>query len=576
MIALVGAALALGPAPALVEWDLDADDGGFASGGETGQWAWGAVTHGPGSGWDGPNAWSTGLTADTLNDATDWLELPLPDLGGAGRPVLRFVHYLEIGAGDVARVEIDRGNGWEVAEPIYGYPAAGGFVGSSGGWAPVAVDLVGALAVRLVLDTDLAGVGAGWTIDAVGVYDGDVVGPSMAATRWPADTDDLDGPYVVELFATDDVAVSAVSLSWAPRGRPAEVVEMLPVGAGVWRGTIPGQAADTTVSWWVDADDGLNTSTLRGPDFRVALPAPTDLTAPEGRIVATSARLTWTPPESVHEVLDYVVLRGDTTVATVTEPAADVPLLEGYDRFSVRARYAAGLGDRSAEVAVDAAVPGDVTLLPSVLGPGERVRVALRGGNLFLVDGDVEVSLGAGVVVESVDVRDVGLAWVTAYVSPEARPGDRDLVLRTPAYTLDVEGALTIDPSSSPPAIVALSPDAVRQGERGVLRVTIEGALDLSRVPLVDLGDGVVVEGVTVVTVGASSALDVAYAVTPDAALGGRNVELDDGTHLVTGGVVEVRDNRVADAGGCASVGGGSALGAAAAGLLVASRRRRR
>jgi hypothetical protein len=225
---------------------------------------------------------------------------------------------------------------------------------------------------------------------------------------------------------------------------------------------------------------------------------------------------------------------------------------------------------------VDAAVPGDVTLRPSVLGPGERVRVELRGGNLFLVDGDVEVSLGAGVVVESVDVRDVGHAWVTASVSPEARPGDRDLVLRTPAYTLDVEGALTVDPSASPPAIVALSPDAVRQGERGVLRVTVEGALDLSRVPLVDLGEGVVVEDVTVVTVGASSALDVAYAVTPDAALGGRNVELDDGTHLVTGGVVEVRDNRVADAGGCASVGGGSALGAAAAGLLVASRRRRR
>ena len=60
----------------LVSWDLESDDGGFVSGGETGQWEWGVVDSGPGAGSDGSRAWATVLSGAHRNDAVDTLTLP--------------------------------------------------------------------------------------------------------------------------------------------------------------------------------------------------------------------------------------------------------------------------------------------------------------------------------------------------------------------------------------------------------------------------------------------------------------------------------------------------------------------
>ena len=554
--------------------DLEGDDGGFASSGDAGQWEWGAVVNGPGSGFDGANAWSTGRVADYLNASTDYLEIPVPSLLGLSRPMLSFQHWYELVPGDAGWLEVDNGNGWDALEPLYGYPVATGYTGATGGWRTAVFDLSGqgaSPAVRLVFQTDLSGVAAGWTIDQVAFHDGDVAAPRLWDLTALADTDDLVGPYVVEVAAEDDTEVAAVDLVWTIDGVTSRVV-MAPAGGDRWAGAIPAQAPDTVVTYWVEGMDGLNAS--REPieasaSFRVYLPAPTALTGPVGRVVALEASLSWTPPSGRNEVLSYEVLRGDTVVAASALPEASVPLVGSGDTFAVRAVYQEGPGDPSDTVTVDAAVPIVFGLDPSEGWPGDRLRVSLGGAYLLLSEEDIGVSLGEGVTVSAVDVRDVDTAWVDLALADEAAAGERALTLQTAGLTLTLPDAFRVLDAADRPRLLTLDPDRVRQGETGEILLAHAG--ELAGDPTVDLGEGVVVGGVE----RRDGAVLVRYTVTGAAPLGDRAVTLDDGVRRLTGVSLEVADALAPSTRGCGTpTRPGLVLVGLALGALVVRRRR--
>lgn len=567
------AALAL--AGELHRWDLDADDGGFQSYGETAQWAWGPVAAGPGAGWDGANAWAVGLSGPYLNDTVDYLELPSFDLSGAASPVLTFRHWYALAAGDAGWVEVDVGGGWTAVQPIYGYPTAQGWSGESEGWTLGAIDLAGfgtSPSVRLAFRADAAGVDDGWYVDAVGIYDGDVVPPKVAALDALPDTEDLDGPYLVGAAVSDDVAVASVSLRWSVDGGVEITTAMAPAGPDRWEGVIPGQAPGSVVSYRVAASDGQNQADHPVGDplsFRVYLAAPEGLTAPEGRWVGTTVPLAWSAPDSRHPVLGYAVYRGTERVAETTASAADAPVTGGADVFTVRAVYEAGEGDPSEAVTVTAAMPTVDPLSPADGYPGDRLRVTVTGDYLLLADGEVEVSLGEGVTVERVDVREVDRAYVELAIAADAAAGPRDLTLAGPAGTLTVPGAFAVRADSDRPRLLALTPAAVPQGSGRTVTVSLVGPVQGE--PVADLGEGVVVEALRVVD---AETVELDVVVGWDAPLGQHALTLDDGVRIFGGVALEVEDVAIDPGRGCASVPGAPGL----AGLLVAAglaRRRR-
>lgn len=565
--------ISVASATPLVRYSLESSDGGFTESGETGQWAWGAVENGPGSGVGGLNAWSTGLTADYLNDATDYLIIPVPDLSGIERPMLSFSHWYEIAMGDAGWVELDIGNGWTTVEPLYGYPTASGFSGASGGWRTVVVDLTGFgpnPELRLAFASDLAGVGAGWTVDEVAFDDGDVAAPKLGALTELADTDDLAGPYTVEIAAEDDTSVVSVELHW-DAGAGEASVEMTRVADDLWRGALPAAAPDTVVTYWVEADDGLNTAREPLDDdrsFRVYLPAPTELTGPLGRVVDTDVLLTWTAPVSRNAVVSYEVVRDGVVVATSTTTSASAPLSGGFESFTVRAVYEAGPGDASEPFEVDGVLPSADALVPDEAWPEDSVRLLLTGTYLVLVDGEVSVDLGAGVEVVGVEVRDVDTAWIDIYVDPSAAAGPRMLTLQSGPVTLEVPDAFDVLDGGGRPRLDAVDPEFVRQGVETELVFTVVGGLE--GLPTVDLGEGVIVESVWV----EGDTVHVLCAVANDAALGERVPTIDDGVRVLDGVRFEVKDGVAPAADVCglpAAPSGWLGLG----GLVLLVRRRR-
>lgn len=556
---LLSLAAAAAPASLVIAWDLEADDGGFLSTGETGQWKWGEVRNGPGAGYDGARAWSTGLTTAYLNDTTDYLEIPLPDLQALARPMLRFLHWYEIGEGDVGWIELETINGWNPVAPLYGYPSAEGFTGASGGWTPAIVDLAGPITgARLAFSADISGVASGWTVDAVGIFDGDIAAPYLSDLAQLADTEELDGPYPVSVIASDDTEVTGVTLRWSARGGPVTAVAMTLGDADRWWGTIPGQAPDTEIFYGVQATDGSNTAELPTTSFRVYLPAPTDVVAPTGRVVGTSVVLAWASPESIHPVVGYEVYRGHAPLMSVVEPVAEVPLLGAFDEFSVRARYdvpGLALGDPSETVVVDAVVPAPDALWPAEAFAGDEVRVRLSGRYLLLAQDAVSVSFGPGVEVVEVEVADVNTATVHLRIEGDAAVGARTVALDTRQYSLEIPGGFAVQPASERPRLLSVEPAWLRQGEEAELRIRWSG--DLADVPTVSLGEGVVVQGVEL----DGDALRVRVACATNAPLGDHAIRADDGVRVYAGAALEVRDNVVATERTCGAAGGGFAGG---------------
>lgn len=552
MLALVALAQAIDP---VVLYDLTDDDGGLEPGGDLLQWEWGEVGAGPGSGWNGPNAWSTSLAGAYLNDAVETLTVPLPDLAELDRPCLHLMSWYAFGDGDAGWVEVSDGESWSRLDPVYGYPGDAGWSGASVGWEDVVVDL-GALApdaqLRLVFSADDDGVvGAGWFVDEIGLFDGDVAAPHLGQLAELDDTTDVVGPYTVSVAVEDDSAVASVSLRWSTDAGDSGEAVMADWGDGTWLGAIPGAPPDTVVQYDVVASDGDNSASAPSSplSFRVYLPAPEDPEGPEDRVLAQSATLRWQPPQTEHAVVGYQVERADGLLTEVAaeDPdgdgwvAGEVPLTGEDDVFVVRARFSIGddlwLGDPSEEVEVEAAVPALASVSPSSAWAGDHVRLTLRGAYLLFTAGEVEVGLGEGIEVEAVDVQDVDVARVSVVIADDAEPGLRDLSLSTPAGAFLVEDAFTVDDGQARPRLTALSPASIRQGESGLLRVDWAG--ELGEELVVDLGEGLVVESVS----RGEEQLEVEVVCLYTAPLGSHAVSVDDGVRILDGVELEVEDN---------------------------------
>lgn len=557
----------------VTDFDFEATDGGFTPQIGELQWEWGTPTTGPGAAHTGSRVWATQLDGPYLNDAVGILTFPSYDLSPTASPSLVFWHWTEIQSGDAGWLEVSDGQGgWDRIEPSYGYPDSAGFTGSTGGWEQVYVGLDGLedlSELRLVFSSDASVQGSGWYFDDLEVWDGDIAPPQVTVLSSPSDTEDLDGPYVVEVDATDDQGLDALELVWetpSDAGR-AQMVFF----TDRWAGGVSGQDPDTTVSWWVEASDGTNTTETEVDSFRVRLPPPTDLTGPTGRVVDVEVGLAWLPPTSEHLLESYRVYRDGELVAEPTLESVIVGVEgDGQDVFTVSAVFFEGEGDPSDELAVEVSKPRILDVDADFAWQGDRVRLDLVGEYLLLVDGEVFLDLGESISIESVEVVDVDRAEVLAHVAEDAEVGLRDLSLTSWGIDVVLVDGFEVLDGAGRPSVVAVEPDALRQGDQATLTITLSEA-PASEELVIDAGPGVLVENISV----DGSVLFVDVVVDPVAPIGLRALVVDDGERLLTGVEVRVRDALVAEP-TCAHVDRHTFFGVALAlFVLVVGRRER-
>ncbi len=556
-------------APIFIEnWNMEVDSGPFSSSGDTAQWEWGVPLVQPAA-HSGSRVWTTRLAGDYLNDSTDYLEFSLPDLSAFSRPTLRFWSWYAILPGDLGWMELKEDGVWRRQDPVYGYPDGAGYFGFSDGWTPVIVDLStspGATALRLVFSANAAGGDKGWAVDDWELWDGDIAAPHLLNLESPTDTEDLAGPYLLRAQLEDDVAVAAARLDCLAGESPLNL-SLHATTDGWWEAELPGQLPDTMVRCELYGSDGVNEAGLGDFSFRVYLPAPGPISGPEGLLIAETALLSWSPPESVHPVLGYSVYRGEQKLTEIVEPEVELSLTGVDDDFFVRAIYAEGEGDPTEVYSVDAVVPKILSLSPTTGWPGELLHLRLEGEYLFLVEGQVEASFGEGITVTSIAVQDVDSAVMEVELAEDREPGPAFLVLQSPVGSFSSE-LFSVQDEGNRPRITTLSPEKVTQGERISLTMTLVGTPTAK--PTVNLGEGIVVEELS----WEGETLRVEVVVSPSAPLGLRGVEVDDGQRVYTGVELEVRDQKVLPNGNCASVQAHPVLGLLV--FLGLARRRRR
>ncbi len=559
--------------------DFQTSGSGLWVSGDPGQWEWGAVESGPGTGLYGTQAWATRLQTVHMNDTDDLLTFPDVDLSSAARPVLVLEHWfdLEPDGDDLGTVEVFDGIRWVSWAPVRGQSEVRG---TSDGWQEAYFDLSGLVSLsqaRLRFRSDTAVARDGWYIGGLQVIDGDPIPPLVDILESPSDTQDLIGPYPVLVSATDDLGIEDIYIDWYAVDGAGSTPSLMDLGDGTWSGALPSRSPGATYVWWVVARDAAGNETFaRGPSFRVYLPAPTDLTGPEDRIVAPTAPLTWTAPESIWPILHHRVYRNGQLVEVTSSPSADAPVVGPEDRFTVSATFQTSLGalegDESEPTYVNAHPPRINYLSPAGGWPEEQLRIELEGRYLLLQadDNTLDLDLGPDLMVSDLEVIDVDRLRAFVELSPDAEAGVRDVTLHTAGQTVVAEGAFEVRSGDSRPRVLALSPARLMQGRRAT--VELQANVPLTADARVDLGEGVVVE--SVVQQG-DRRIRLQVAAGSDAPVGMRRVEVDIGTRILAGrDTFRVVAPEPPPQTQCATHGAGASLGLL--GVILCSLARRR
>lgn len=546
----------------LLALDFDPDDGGLVESGATGQWEWGVATTGPVA---TGRVWATRLDANYVNDATDALEVDLPDLTVAARPTLVLEHAYDVAANDGGTLWVWDGAVWSLAAPLGGYPAPVGFTGRSAGFVTSAWTLPqSADRARFVFHSDPTGSAPGWYLRGLTVWDGDVTAPLLTPVETPEDTTDPLGPYPVRARVTDDVAVVSVRVEYAWDGVFMGAIDAATDGT-TWTASLPGAPLGTRVTWSMTASDGAQSArwpAVGSESFRVYLPAPAHFGSPDPRLVGDHVHLTWDPPATDVPILGYRVdeIGGDEGTVDVELTEADLPVVTpGSHTWVVAARHAGGFGDASPRYTADVEVPALDALLPTGAWPGETVRLTVTTRSAYLLAPDTTLTI-EGLTVAAVAVLDVDKVVAVVQIPREATPGPRDLVVTGAFGEAAFPDAFEVRDITGRPGVVT-SPGGVEQGFTGTVAFTASFAFagDVH----VDAGPDIVVAEVLV----DDRVATVSLTVAGDAAPGARTVVLDDGERLWTAPIV-VTERPLTTQRSCATTPGGSLLAALVAATL--------
>ena len=262
-----------------IEFDLEENDGGFATGGES-DWEWGIPTSGPASAHSGAKVWATNLSGpyrDVSDSRLDILGIDLTDYVGAR---LTFYHWYR--SESISGVLFDGGNvkialeggpyqvltpdqGYDgslvpVGNPIGGERAYGGTAGAGDFWHQESFDVSPyahhTAALRFHFGSNETVTDQGWYIDDVEIRLASSKTPIFYNTTHMDSTDDTQGPYEIFSSIIDDGEITKASLLFRVTGTSSfEEIPMDEIITYLFRGELPGQPLGTEVRYYLRTED---------------------------------------------------------------------------------------------------------------------------------------------------------------------------------------------------------------------------------------------------------------------------------------------------------------------------------
>ncbi len=539
----------------VVTWDFESDQSGFTTDGI--QWEWGGIKGAALTEATGERCWATQITGHYLNDATGHLFFPSIDLRITERPVLLLHHWFDIdptGVGDHGRLEAYTDGTWSPVAPIYGYAEGDSFSHSSGGWKTDYFDLSGVDLtdhLRIAFEADESVSRWGWLIDHISIQSGDPVPPLVTDVILLDDTTDVETWHQISAQIIDDLGVSQAEVFWTLNGGETQSDTLTREDNDWYTTTIPNQPPDSVVEWWIVASDDTNTT--RWPEdtnesFRIFLPPPTNLQAPnalsEGRVSASSTRITWSPPAEVYPIVGYDLYIDETPILSTSATDVEVALLSGEVEVRVQATFdtedGVFAGDLSTPLPLHVLMPVVHSINPMEGWPGDRVRMNITGENLLLEESDTVIRLGEGITIESIEIIDANHAQALMQIDDDATIGEREIEVYRGDIAIDVEPVFEVLSDGIRPQVSGVHPGTVQQGIRATVHIDL--SIDIwndNEPPLVDFGEGIYTEDVN----RRGDGLDVSISVASDAPLGAHPIEVDTGTRLIHGVQLIVKDD---------------------------------
>jgi len=493
--------------------------GGLTTSGDSGVWAHGLVTTGPGG---SETLWSTRPDGQYPLETHTCVDVTLPDLTLATQPVMELVHWYDLGTGDTASVSTNNG-------PLLPVGASSGFGGQSGGWVTSQFVLQATdTSASLCLTSDAADRGDGWYLRAIHVLDGDVIAPTVSPVSRPTDTERVMEPQAVWLSVQDDREVQRVELFWTLNGAEQQTIEM---AHGVhWTATFPGVHAGDRIDWHVVASDGTNTTRwpVAGWDgYRTYLAAVTDFGLAETPRVSQELRLRWSPPESLHPVAYYQVSRGDCFEEQIGVLGATIPNdPDCQDPIYIRPLYfglETEIADLSEPLYSSVSAPDLLRLSPRAVFPGDEGVLRIDVENLPLLSEQVDLGM-EGVGFRNIAVVSANTLRADYVVQGAVPPGDTELRIATPDGEFVFDGVEVLDPNAGL-QIVDITPQAARQGQDLTLQVRFAEMPDDLAVwatPGIDIG---------VAETAGDDTLEFPVQISAIAGVGDHTIVFDDGLH---------------------------------------------
>jgi len=155
-------------------------------------------------------------------------------------------------------------------------------------------------------------------------------------------------------------------------------------------------------------------------------------------------------------------------------------------------------------------------LNPAAANRLQKLSVGFKGASFF--SGATTANAGAGILVNNLSVQRVDSLTVTMTITAEAAPGARAIILSNSAPGGGNSTAQSFTINNPAPALTSITPAKGGRGQS--LKVTFKGANFLTGVTKVNVGEGIQVDSITVVS---ATSLTASLTISPAAANGMRD-----------------------------------------------------
>lgn len=180
-------------------------------------------------------------------------------------------------------------------------------------------------------------------------------------------------------------------------------------------------------------------------------------------------------------------------------------------------------------VVASSQLPILTSLNPAAGRPGQTFSATITGANTHFLQGTTQVSLGAGVVVNSVVVASPTSLTAQLAIDPNASPGTRTLTVTTNAEVVSAADVFTVQ--QAVPVLSSVSPNVGQQGQALSVALTGQFTHFAQGATQVNFGGDITVGAINVTS---PTSLTVALTIPATAAAGTRTITVTTGAETAS------------------------------------------